>query len=932
MLYCNCQSVIKKLEELKVYVFDIKPDVICLNETWTNDDHTNGYLSLPGYEVVCRYDRTDTENGRGGGLLVYRKVGTNVSENICDNYAKFNQCCSVNIPLNSGQCFELILVYRPHKLYDGSSISSNNDNLNNVLDTAAKPCVLVGDFNYSGIDWNHLHSDSVGRSFLNKAQDLFFHQHVDFPTHRTGTMPDLVLSSDAYLVRSVEALGRLGGSDHSMLLIDVTTNISANTTYEEIPDWKNADRDKLKQILANTNWDSIRTGNAADSWQKFKEIINKAEEECVPKKRRRVNNRPLWMNRNILRRVRKKRRLWKTYQKTQDYQQFLAYKKVEKDVQKSVRRAKRNLERKLAKHAKKNPKAFYKYLNSKTSNRQTVGPLKEGDETITEDERMANMLNLFFTSVFTKEDLSNCPDPVTTYFGECPLEDVQFDPGVITDKINNLKTGSSPGPDKKSPRLLQEIADIISQPLSFIFAQSLREGYVPTDWKTANITPIFKKGLKSYVGNYRPVSLTSVICKVMESILKDAIMKHIISNNILARSQHGFLSKRSCLTNLLEYLDTLTKLVDEGHSVDVVYLDFSKAFDKVPHKRLLSKLHAAGVRGKLLQWIEAWLTNRQQRTVLNGKSSEWSDVLSGVPQGSVLGPILFIIFINDIDGVISMYSIISKFADDTKLFRIVNSDSDRADLQADIDKLFRWSCEWNMLFNSSKCSVIHFGRHNLQCHYTMDGYAPAGTVLDNVAVEKDLGVMIHSSLKPTVQCATAVNKANMILGQMARAFSYRDKYTWIRLYRMYVRPHLEYAVQSWCPWTDANIQLMESVQVRAVRMVSGLKASSYEEKLREVNLTTLVERRKRGDMIEVWKIMHGKDDIDPGGLFCLVDDYSSRLTRRSNSLMLVQPKARLDIRKYSFSHRVVDDWNRLPDELKSASCLLTFKINYDKLS
>jgi hypothetical protein len=131
----------------------------------------------------------------------------------------------------------------------------------------------------------------------------------------------------------------------------------------------------------------------------------------------------------------------------------------------------------------------------------------------------------------------------------------------------------------------------------------------------------------------------------------------------------------------------------------------------------------------------------------------------------------------------------------------------------------------------------------------MDGYAPAGTVLDNVAVEKDVGVMIHSSLKPTVQCATAVNKANMILGQMARAFSYRDKYTWIRLYRMYVRPHLEYAVQSWCLWTDANIHLMESVQVRAVRMVSGLKASSYKEKLREVNLTTLVERRKRGDMI-----------------------------------------------------------------------------------
>ena len=454
---------------------------------------------------------------------------------------------------------------------------------------------------------------------------------------------------------------------------------------------------------------------------------------------------------------------------------------------------------------------------------------------------MANMLNLFFTSVFTKESLHNIPEPDKTYFGDNPITDVQFDTETISEKISKLKDGSSPGPDKIGPNFLKELSDIIAFPLSLIFTQSLTEGYVPDDWRTANITPIFKKGSKSYVGNYRPVSLTSVICKLMESILKDAIMKHIIDNDILYRSQHGFLARRSCLTNLLEYINTLTKLVDEGHSVDVVYLDFSKAFDKVPHKRLIAKLSAAGVRGNILQWIEAWLSNRKQRTVLNGKCSEWTDVLSGVPQGSVLGPLLFIVFINDIDGVIDMYTMISKFADDTKLFRIVNSDADRAALQADIDKLFKWSCEWNMLFNSSKCSVIHFGRQNAHYHYTMDGYAPAGAVLDNVSEEKDLGVMIHQSLKPSLQCAVAVKKANQILGQMARAFTYRDKHTWIRLYKMYVRPHLEYAVQSWCPWSDADIKLIESVQARAVRMVSGLTSSCYEDSLKEVKFASLVQ-------------------------------------------------------------------------------------------
>ena len=235
-----------------------------------------------------------------------------------------------------------------------------------------------------------------------------------------------------------------------------------------------------------------------------------------------------------------------------------------------------------------------------------------------------------------------------------------------------------------------------------------------------------------------------------------------------------------------------------------------------------------------------------------------------------------------------------------------------------------------MLFNSSNC-VIQFGKKNIDAYYTMNGYAPGGTVLLKVTEEKDLGVIIHSSLKPSMQCAAAAKKANMVLGQMSRAFTYRDKLTWVRLYKQYVRPHLEYAVQAWCPWTEADINLIESVQQRAIKMVSGLKSTSYVDRLREVHLTTLVKRRKRGDMIQVWKILHNKDDIDPSCLFQLVDDYSCRLTRSSNSLILAKPKAKLDIRKNYFSHRVVDDWNSLPYSIKSATNLEKFKIDYDYL-
>lgn len=932
MLYGNCRSVLNKIDELRAVVYDLKPHIICLNESWTNSQHSDALISISGYGIVCRYDRTDTENGIGGGLLIYAKHGICVSENMSPVYRNFNQCCAVKLPVKNGQSIELVLVYRPHKLYDGASVQTNNMKLNEVMSKAPHPAIIVGDFNYSDIDWEVLGSDSHSRSFLETVQDCFLHQHVGFPTRDcSSTMPDLVFSSSLNSINSVQDVGRLGKSDHVMLMIKVAGEIDENVSYEEVPDWCKADINKLKQTLAHVDWNKEIQGSTLDSWTKFKDILQNAQEQCVPKKRRRIGNKPLWMNQNIMRTIRKKRRLWRTYTDTRDYQQYQAYKKIEQEVQNAVKRAKRKLERKLAKNAKKSPKPFYSYLNSKTSNRQTVGPLKEGEQTVDDNQKMATLLNMFFSSVFTKEDTSYMPNPEKTYFGDIPLSDITIEEDKIQSKIRNLNPSSAGGPDKNGPRLLIEVCDEISYPLALIFTKSLVERCVPSDWKKANVTPIFKKGSKSEVGNYRPVSLTSVICKIMESLIKDAIMQHIALNNIIAPTQHGFMPNKSCLTNLLEYLETLTKLVDEGHSADVVYLDFAKAFDKVPHQRLLLKLEAAGITGNLLGWIQDWLSNRMQRVVLNGKCSEWAEVISGVPQGSVLGPALFILYINDIDGVTTVATVISKFADDTKLICKVNVEEDSIKLQTEINNLYDWSMEWQMLFNSSKCKVMHFGRKNPQVYYTMNGHAPAGTVLDIVNVEKDLGVIIHTSLKPSKQCAVAAKKANMVLGQMSKAFTYRDRYTWIRLYKQYVRPHLEYAVQAWSPWTEEDINLLESVQKRAVKMTSGLKSQDYEGKLRELNLTTLQDRRRRGDLIEVWKMLQGIENINVATFFTLVDDYSNRTTRLSGSLMLAKPKANLDIRKNFFTHRVIDHWNNLPYHIKNASSINNFKKSYDDL-
>ena len=506
-------------------------------------------------------------------------------------------------------------------------------------------------------------------------------------------------------------------------------------------------------------------------------------------------------------------------------------------------------------------------------------------------------------------------------------------PEKVRLKLEGLRNTSAPGPDGIRPSMLKQFASVLASPLCRIFQQSLREGVVPEDWRCANVTPIYKSGGKSKVGNYRPISLTSILCKVMESILKDALMNHLLSNVLLKSSQHGFMKRKSCLTNLIEYLDKLTTLIDEGHSVDVLYLDFSKAFDKVPHARLMSKLDSVGVRGRVHQWIFNWLSGRKQRVVLNGVMSDWMPVLSGVPQGSVLGPVLFLVYINDIDEAVdTAITYISKFADDSKVARVVDSEIDHVNLQNDINSLVAWSERWQMSFNATKCKVIHFGRNNPRHKYFMGGYAPAGTILESVQQEKDLGVLVHESLKPSAQCSKAAAKGTQVLGQMSRAVTLRDSHTWPRLYTTYIRPHLEYAVQAWNPWLDCDKAVLEKVQEKALKRVAGTAGMTYDQRLESLNLTSLEARRHRGDMIQVWKYVHEKQDVDPRVLFKFKRDTPNlRPTRASSKpLALVEPNPRYDTRRNFFTVRVISHWNSLPEVIQCASSINAFKNSFDK--
>ena len=462
------------------------------------------------------------------------------------------------------------------------------------------------------------------------------------------------------------------------------------------------------------------------------------------------------------------------------------------------------------------------------------------------------------------------------------------------------------------------IAEAITVPLTIIFKKTLESGEVPLDWKMANVTAIFKKGSRKKPENYRPVSLTSHIGKCFERIIKEEIVSHLETNNLIKDTQHGFRNKKSCLSNLLEYSELVAGKLDEGKPVDIVFLDFQKAFDKVPHERLALKLKAHGIDGKVLNWIKEWLRERKQRVVVNGENSSWEKVASGVPQGSVLGPVLFTVFINDLEDGIQ--SDLSKFADDTKLIASSETEEETEVIQADLRKLHEWSIKWQMNFNAEKCKVLHLGNKNKKTQYEI-----GGKVIGAVNEEKDLGVIVTDNFKVGKQCTKAANKGNQKLGMIKRTFACKDKKIMIKLYKSIVRPSLDYCVPAWRPHLRKDIDKLEKVQRRATRMITECKGKGYEERLKSVGLTTLETRRERADMLEVFKIMKGLEGLREG-------DFFKRDTNRGrgHSLKLYKKRVNLDVAKYSFGNRVCSSWNNLTENIVTSQSINIFKGRLDK--
>ena len=689
----------------------------------------------------------------GRGVIVFIKHSLNAEQFYFDTNFKESVWCKIK--LKNRDNLLIGCIYRSPNATD-----DNFQELKSLFykcrDANFSHKLLIGDFNLKDINWcemtTQVNEAHIASQFLECVRDSYFTQHVKNPTrYREGNVSsvlDLIFTNEEDMVNDITFLPGLGKSDHLLLdfSLDCYTEERVPTKNSEKLNFFKGDYANINNQLLLIDWQQELDGlNLLQSWDRFAEKSVNLITNNIPVSKSTPEGKKSnpFITRSCLEAIKQKRTRWLKYKYFKTDSTFNKYKAARNTVTNKLRAARYSFEKNLASKIKTDNKLFWNYVRSKTRTKSVVSKLVMPNGNLTStDQETANTLNEYFSTVFEVE-----PDGPLPPFENRPFR-YQTDNIVVTENdveksLAALKPSKSQGPDLFHPKFLKETKDNITKPLKTIFQKSMDESILPPIWKKANISAIFKKGEKKKPENYRPISLTSVPCKLMEKLVRDIIVRHMTENNLFSNAQHGFIKGKSCVTQLLEFLEDITQSIDNGDEVDVIYLDFCKAFDKVPHQRLLQKLYAYGIRGKVHTWVKEFLSGREQRVIVNGSQSTWINITSGIPQGSVLGPVLFLVFINDLPEVIKV--LIKLFADDAKLYSVVTSNADNR-AQFSLNRAVDWSKVWKMIFNIIKCHHLHIGKKFTETTYTMESDGQQ-VELEKVKNEKDLGVIIDQTLR-----------------------------------------------------------------------------------------------------------------------------------------------------------------------------------------
>ena len=867
VLNINFQSVVNKVQEFHCLLDTENPDIVVGTESWLSPDIASSEIFPEGYHSF-RADRKSKSKRSGGVFILVR------NSLICTEQPQFQTNCEilwVKIEITGSRPL-FVGAYCRRVEDDLESLREFQDSVSRVREHSDNVWVL-GDFNLPMLSWPESSPEmkpdcshkQVYDFFLSTIADYNFTQVVTEPTRKDNIL-DLFLTTNPTLINKVNCSPGLG--DHDVVSAEA---LLKPTLHKQKPrkvfifskaDWPTL---KAKMKLYQQSFLSNHYGQTVEQlWTDFTTTLDKLVQECIPAKLIRGKSSLPWITQEIKRLIRKRDSLYRKFKRSGDSDIKTKFQTLRQQIKKKIKDSyQAYLENLLGlndEDSKCDSKKLFSFLKNSRCDQQGTPPLKHDNILYSDTKTKANLFNQQFNSVFTpKEPLSlsrlasmrvqdlkkagglpsdTTPDSLQDSATNMP--EINISENGLMKLLQNLKPGKAAGPDKLKPLLLRELREEIAPIIQIIFDRSLKTGKLPADWMKANVMPVFKKGDKSLAANYRPISLTCILCKVLEHILASNIVKHLDGQGILYDLQHGFREKRSCETQLIMLIEDLARNASVGKQTDIILLDFSKAFDKVNHSKLLWKLHQYGIRGHVLNWVRAFLGSRSQRVVIEGEESESIPVTSGVPQGSVLGPILFLIYINDLpDEVCSQVRL---FADDTALYLTMESEDSGSTLQSDLDILSMWETRWDMEFNPSKCQVVHVtgSKRPVKRDYILHGQ-----VLESVTCAKYLGVDISCSLTWNSHIDRITGSANRTLGFVRRNIKTRMSKVRETAYNTLVRPQLEYASAVWDPHNKNRISQIEQVQRRAARWtVSNFdRKASVTKIVQDLGWRTLDQRR-----------------------------------------------------------------------------------------
>ena len=660
----------------------------------------------------------------------------------------------------------------------------------------------------------------------------------------------------------------------------------------------------------------------------FYDIIYKCIDLFVPRKFVCSSNKRqgIRYSASLQRLLKKKALAWRVYRSLRTQESLISYKNLAFKCKTAIRKFTEDYENRLV--SNENIGAFYRYANKKFCFKSSVGPLQDENGAITSDpECKAMLLQRTFVNYYTADN-GRLPTSVNKVSSQ--LSRVYFSSALVRRAIRRLKSKTKGGPDGIPPIFFINCCDELCYPLSLFFTYSFENSILPDIWLQSFITPIFKKGNAADPMNYRPISLTATMCKLMEVIIKDQLVRYLVTKGLINKHQHAFISNHSTATNLLECINDWLVFIKSPNRTDVVYIDFSKAFDTVVISKLLFKLECYGITGLLLRWIQFFLSNRMQCVVLDHCFSSFTDVTSGVPQGSVLGPILFLIYINDIDSVCSGNTHLQLFADDAKLYSGINIDVASVPLQQSLDKLCAWASDWQLTINISKCAVLSI---STIAPVSVHSYFINGIPIPHQATScVDLGVTISHNLKFNDHINSIVSRARQRISILFRGFASRNNDILRRAFIVYIRPLVEYNSVVWNPRCIFLTDLLESVQRHFTKRIPSISNCTYAERLARLDLETLELRRLRFDLIFYYKVFNNLSPFDPRILFC---EYHPPMSLRFNLPFIQKPAHMSNLALNTLFYRCIDAWNFLPADIRQAQSLSEFKrrlrfINFSK--